>query len=81
LKITLFTSKKCVGCQQEKELLQMMGVKFSELTAEGNRAILEALGIESVPTLVIERDDGEEEQIVGFAPSRIKEALNGGKPL
>ena len=75
MKIILFTGEHCPGCQAAKDLLKILKVPFEEIPAEGNLAILESYEVRGLPTLLF-YDDGRCARIEGYAPKRIKEALN-----
>ena len=73
MRITLFTGNHCAGCQAEKDFLTSLGIPFDEVSADdGNFAIFQKYEVMSLPTLII--DDNV--RIEGYAPKRIREALN-----
>ena len=78
-KVTLYTTATCPFCKMEKEYLDSKKILYKEVLVDENpqkaQEMLEMSGQMGVPFTVIETDNGQKVNILGFDKLKIKEAL------
>lgn len=79
-KISIYTTKTCPFCRMEREYLDSKGVSYEEIFVDHNmkkaKEMIELSGQMGVPFTVIEKDNGEKVEILGFDKQKIDDALN-----
>ena len=82
-KVLIYTTKTCPFCRMEREYLDSKGVGYEEIFVDHNmkkaREMIELSGQMGVPFTVIEKENGETVEILGFDKQKIDETL-GLKP-
>lgn len=82
-KLSIYTTKTCPFCRMEREYLDSKGIKYEEIFVDHNmkkaKEMIELSGQMGVPFTVIEQENGEKVEILGFDQQKIDEAL-GLKP-
>ena len=69
--VILFTSTACVNCARARAALRSADFEFREVTWELEPALLEAVGVQAVPLVVVQGNDGATLlQIVGVPRRR-----------
>lgn len=72
IKVIDFWAEWCPPCKAIKasldELENELGIEIERLNADENRDMLKKFGVQSIPTLIILRDDVEVDRIVGATP-------------
>ena len=78
-KITLYTTATCPFCKMEKEYLDSKKIYYEEVLVDKDpqkaQEMLEMSGQMGVPFTVIETDNGQKINILGFDKLKIEEAL------
>ncbi|MBI4101010.1 hypothetical protein HY441_00875 [Candidatus Microgenomates bacterium] len=78
-KVKIFTTTTCPYCHAEKEYLKSKNVTFEEVNLdehpEAVRTSVDTCGQMGVPCTHIVKDDGREENILGFDQARLNKAL------
>lgn len=78
-RVTMYTTKTCPFCKMQKDYLNSKNISFSEILVDENpdeaQKMIEVSGQMGVPFTVIEKDDGQNENILGFDKARISKAL------
>lgn len=78
-KITIYTTKTCPFCKMEREYLNSKGVEFEEIFVDHDmaraREMIKLSGQMGVPFTVIEKDNLEKVEILGFDQPKIDEVL------
>ena len=78
-KVTLYTTATCPFCKMEKEYLDSKKILYEEVLVDENpqkaQEMLEMSGQMGVPFTVIETDNGQKINILGFDKLKIEEAL------
>ena len=78
-KITLYTTATCPFCKMEKEYLDSKKIYYEEVLVDKDpqkaQEMLEMSGQMGVPFTVIETDNGQKVNILGFDKLKIEEAL------
>lgn len=82
-KITIYSTKTCAYCHMLKDYLDKNEVVYDVKLADENPAIAQELfeksGQLGVPFTIIEKDNGEKLQILGFDKPQVDHALNLAK--
>jgi glutaredoxin len=82
MKVTVYSAAWCGPCKMVHPALKREGIEYRKVDIDANLEEADRVGIRSVPTIIITKDDGEEvTRITGFstdAIKRVKEVLNGG---
>lgn len=66
MKIIKYSSKRCGPCRILSVILSELQVDYTEIDIEENPEKVIEENIKSVPTLIIEKDDGQKKRIVGL---------------
>ena len=78
----MYTTRTCPFCKMEKEYLNSKSITYSEILVDENpdeaQKMIEISGQMGVPFTVIVKDDGAQENILGFDKARIDAALDLG---
>jgi glutaredoxin 3 len=78
-KVTMYTTKTCPFCQMQKDFLNSKSVKFKEILVDENpdeaHKMIEISGQMGVPFTAIAKDDGTQENILGFDKAKISTVL------
>ncbi len=78
-KITIYSTATCGYCKMLKSYLQNRGISYDEKHADLDQKLAEELyeksGQLGVPFTIIEKDDGQTENILGFDRQKIDLAL------
>ena len=78
-KITIYSTKTCAYCRMLKDYLQSKDIKYEEKLADDNPKIAQELfeksGQLGVPFTIIETDDGQKAQILGFDKPQVDHVL------
>lgn len=78
-KISIYTTKTCPFCRMEREYLDSKGIKYEEIFVDHNmkkaKEMIELSGQMGVPFTVIEKENGEKVEILGFDRKKIDEIL------
>lgn len=78
-RVTIYTTKTCPFCKMEREYLDSKGVKYEEIFVDHDmvkaREMIKLSGQMGVPFTVIENNDGEKVEILGFDQKKIDETL------
>ncbi len=78
-KVTMYTTRTCPFCKMQKDYLNSKSITFSEILVDENpdeaKKMIEISGQMGVPFTVIKKDDGTQENILGFDKARIELAL------
>lgn len=78
-KIKIFTTTTCPYCHALMDYLKSKQVDFEQVNLDDHpeevRAALDSCGQMGVPCSHIVKDDGQEENILGFNKAKIDEAL------
>lgn len=79
MKVTIYSAPWCAFCKVEKQWLDKLGVKYSEVNIEEDEKAREYLGtleLQGVPVTVIEKSDSKITEVIhGFDRVRLSEAL------
>lgn len=79
-KITIYSTATCGFCKMLKSYLQSKDIAYDEKHADQDQSLAQELyeksGQLGVPFTVIEKDDGEEVNILGFNRAEIDAALS-----
>lgn len=81
MKITVYSTSTCPYCKMLKDYLNEMNIAFEDLFVDQddeakNKMMEESGGFLGVPFVVIEKDDGSKETVVGFDKNRIDNLIN-----
>jgi len=78
-KVVMYTTVTCPFCKMQKDYLKSKNIQFSEILVDQNpdeaQKMIEISGQMGVPFTVITKDDGVQENILGFDKARIDAAL------
>lgn len=78
-KVTMYTTRTCPFCKMQKDYLNSKNIGFVEILVDENpdeaQRMIEISGQMGVPFTVIAKDDGKQENILGFDKARIDAAL------
>lgn len=78
-KVQIYSTPTCHFCHQAKDFFTANNVEFVDYDVasdeERRNEMIEKSGQMGVPVIVISKDDGGEELVVGFEENRIREAL------
>ena len=81
-KVVMYTTVTCPFCKMQKDYLSSKNIQFSEILVDQNpdeaQKMIEISGQMGVPFTTIVKDDGQQENILGFDKARIDAALNIG---
>ncbi len=80
LKVVIYSTTTCPYCKMAKDYLTEKGVAFEEKLVDQDETARQEMasisgGFLGVPFLVIEKDDGTKETVVGFDKGRIDQIL------
>ncbi len=79
VKVVMYTTRTCPFCKMQKEYLNSKNIEFSEILVdekpEEAQKMIAISGQMGVPFTVITKDDGANENILGFDRERIDFAL------
>ncbi|OGD86353.1 hypothetical protein A2164_01290 [Candidatus Curtissbacteria bacterium RBG_13_35_7] len=79
-KITMYTTKTCPFCKMQKDYLASKNITYQEILVDNKpdeaQKMIEISGQMGVPFSVIEKDNGEKVNILGFDKAKIEETLN-----
>ncbi len=75
----MYTTRTCPFCKMQKDYLSSKNIQFSEILVDENpdeaQKMIEISGQMGVPFTVIEKNNGQRENILGFDQNRINQAL------
>ena len=78
-KITIYTTTTCPFCKMQKDYLTEKNIDFTEILVDQNpdaaQKMIEMSGQLGVPFTVIETEDGQRVQILGFDREKLDETL------
>jgi len=81
-KVTMYTTRTCPFCKMQKHYLNSKSIEFLEILVDEKpdeaQKMIEISGQMGVPFTVIVKDDGKQENILGFDRARIDAALELG---
>jgi len=82
MQVVIFSTSTCPYCVQLKEYLTAKGVAFSEKVIDQNEEAKKELEAESggflgVPFVLVAKDDGTKEKIVGFDKGKLETIIQG----
>lgn len=77
--VKIFSTPTCPWCVKAKEFLKENKIKFTEVDVaedeKGREEMIEKSGQMGVPVILVVKDDGSEEAIVGFDQGKLKTVL------
>jgi glutaredoxin-like YruB-family protein len=77
--VKVYSTPTCPWCIKAKDFLKSNKVKFKDINvAEDEKAreeMMEKSGQMGVPVIIVTKDDGSEEVIIGFDQGKLKSAL------
>lgn len=77
--VKVYSTPTCPWCVKAKEFLKEKKIKFTEVNVaedeKGRDEMIEKSGQMGVPVILVVKDDGSEEIIVGFDEGKLKAAL------
>jgi glutaredoxin 3 len=80
MSIKIYSTPTCHFCLLAKDFFKQNNLSYEEidLSAEPSKVeeIISKTGQMGVPVIIITKDDGQEEIIIGFNPNKLKEILN-----
>jgi len=69
-KITVFTTNTCGYCGMVKKWLDSKGIEYNTVNLDENpdmqKTIYEKSGALTVPVTLVEKEDGQEDVVIGF---------------
>ncbi|OGE00793.1 hypothetical protein A3J17_02250 [Candidatus Curtissbacteria bacterium RIFCSPLOWO2_02_FULL_40_11] len=75
----MYTTRTCPFCKMQKDYLNSKNITFSEILVDENpdeaQKMIEISGQMGVPFTTIVKDDGSQENILGFDRAKINLAL------
>lgn len=75
----MYTTRTCPFCKMQKDYLNSKGVHFGEILVDEHpdeaQKMIEISGQMGVPFTVIEKENGQKENILGFDQKRIDAAI------
>ena len=78
-KVTMYTTRTCPFCKMQKDYLNSKNILFSEILVdekpEEAQKMIAISGQMGVPFTLIVKDNGEQENILGFDRAKIDQAL------
>lgn len=80
MQVTIYTTTTCPYCRMLKTYLQEKGITFSEKLVDQDDAARDEMMAEShgylgVPFMVVKKDSGGEESVIGFDKMRVSQVL------
>jgi glutaredoxin len=80
MQITIYSTVTCPYCKMLKDYLDKKQVTFEEKLVDQNEAAKEEMGVASggflgTPFIVVTKDDGTKENIIGFDKGRLDQIL------
>lgn len=79
-KVLIYSTTTCPYCKMEKAYLDSKNIPYQNIFVDQDQTAAEEMvkrsGQMGVPFTIITKDDGTEEQILGFDQDRINSALN-----
>lgn len=79
MNVSIYSTPTCPYCKMAKEFLTQHNIAFEniDVSADEKRAdeMVAKSGQRGVPVIVITKDDGQEEVIIGFDKARLKSVL------
>ena len=80
INVKIYTTTTCPYCKMEKDYLDSKDVKYENVFVDDDPAaaqeMLEKSGQMGVPFTVVQKEDGQEEKILGFDKERLNQILN-----
>ena len=80
VKVKIYTTTTCPYCKMEKDYLDSKGVKYENVFVDDDptaaQEMLEKSGQMGVPFTVVQKENGQEEKILGFDKERLNQVLN-----
>jgi len=80
MNVTVYSTPTCPYCKMAKEFLTTKGVSFTEtdvsVDESAQATMTEKSGQTGVPVIIVAKDDGSEEVIVGFDQEKLDKATN-----
>lgn len=81
-KVTMYTTRTCPFCKMQKDYFNSKSIEYREILVDENpdeaQKMIEISGQMGVPFTVIVKNDGKQENILGFDRPRIDAALGIG---
>lgn len=79
MKIKIYSTPVCPHCVSAKEYLKQNNVEFEEIDVaqdqEAAQEMVQKTGQMGVPVIIVEKDDGKEETILGFDKEKIDKVI------
>ena len=79
VKVKVYSTENCPWCVKAKDWLKKNKIKFKEIDVaedeKGREEMIEKSGQMGVPVILVVKDDGSEEVVVGFDQGKLKTAL------
>ena len=80
MQIIIYSTTTCPYCNTLKEYLQSKSVAFTEKLMDQDKAVAEEMekesgGFKGVPFIVIMKEDGTKETVIGFDKGKINSVL------
>lgn len=80
MQIIIYSTTTCPYCKMLKEYLEAKGIAFTEKLIDQDKAASEEIekesgGFKGVPFIVIIKDDGTKETVIGFDKGKINSVL------
>jgi len=80
MQIIIYSTTTCPYCNKLKEYLQSKSIAFTEKLIDQDKAISEEMekesgGFKGVPFVVITKEDGAKETVIGFNKGKINSIL------
>lgn len=79
MKISIYSTPTCPYCKMAKEFLTQHSIAFENIDVSADEKKVEEMvaksGQRGVPVIVINKDDGKEEVVIGFDKTQLNEAL------
>lgn len=81
MKITIYSTTTCPYCGQIKDYLNAKGIPFDEKLVDQSEELREEMrtvtgGFMGVPYILIEKENGQKEGIIGFDKGKIESVLS-----
>jgi len=78
-KISIYSAPTCTYCQLAKQFFDDNKVEYTEINVAEDEVkrneLIEKTGRTAVPVIVLTKEDGNEEVIVGFDEVRLRDSL------
>ena len=79
MNIKIYSTPSCVYCKMLKDYLSQKNIAFEAIDVSvdhaGGKEMIQKSGQMGVPVVIINKDDGKEEIVIGFDKARITKLL------